>query len=131
LKIVNENNFKGDVFTGENARVIKHLSAPWTLGSENVWVGVINYEPHCTSNMHSHDEQEEVFYCISGTGEIIVDGEKQLLQPGVCVYVPPKKMHQIINNTDQGLKVLSTVSPPFQLDQYAKDHELKKEDKND
>lgn len=128
MKIINENEVKGDIYSGENARVIKHLCAPWTLGAENVWLGVIDYEPFKNSNKHAHEEQEEVFYCISGSGEVDVDGERQPLNPGTTVYVPPKKLHQIINNTDQVLKVLSAVSPPFQPNQYAKDHNLNKED---
>jgi putative monooxygenase len=128
VRIIKEADVKGDVYTGENARVIKHLCAPWTLGAKNVWVGVIDYDPQRTSNMHSHEEQEEVFYCISGSGEIIVDGEKQTLEPGTTVYVAPRKMHQIINNTNEVLKVLSAVSPPFQPEQYAKDHNLNREE---
>ncbi|WP_057775826.1 cupin domain-containing protein [Cytobacillus dafuensis] len=131
MNIIHEQDVKGDQYTGEFSREIKHLSAPWTLGSQNVWVGVINYEPHCTSNMHSHDIQEEVFYCISGSGEVIVGEEKNELKPGTCVYVPPKSLHQIINNTDQVLKVLSAVSPAFEPSQYAKDHKLNEGDKND
>lgn len=131
MKIVNEQEVIGDKYTGEFAREIKHLSAPWTLGSQDLWVGVINYDPHCTSNMHLHDIQEEVFYCISGNGEVIVGEEKNVLKPGTCVYVPPKTLHQIINNTDQELKVLSAVSPSFELSQYKKDHKLNEEDNND
>src|SRR4051812_36929588 len=101
MKIVHDSEVAGDTYKGPFARTIKHLSAPWTLGSQNVWVGVIEYQPHCTSNMHSHDNQEEVFYCVSGSGEVIVDGEKKPLTEGTCVYVPPQTLHQIINNTDQ------------------------------
>jgi mannose-6-phosphate isomerase-like protein (cupin superfamily) len=128
MRFIKESEVKGDVYTGENARVIKHLCAPWTLGAEHIWLGVIDYEPHRTSNLHSHDHQEEVFYCISGEGEILVDGERVAIEPGTTVYVPPKKMHQVINNTDKVLKVLSTVSPPFQREQYAKDHNFNEEE---
>jgi quercetin dioxygenase-like cupin family protein len=127
LNIIHESQVKGDIYTGENAREIKHLSAPWTLGSQNVWVGVIEYQPHCSSNKHSHKIQEEVFYCISGTGEINVGEETQSLEPGTCVYVPPQVIHQLVNNTDQVLKVLSAVSPSFEVDQYVADHKLNKE----
>jgi quercetin dioxygenase-like cupin family protein len=127
MKILHESEINGDVYTGEFARTIKHLSAPWTLGSQYIWMGLIDYEPHCTSNMHSHEIQEEVFYCISGAGEILVDGERQQIVPGTCVYVPPQKIHQIINNSDEVLKVLSTVSPPFKPEQYAKDHKFSRE----
>ncbi|MEH7380341.1 cupin domain-containing protein [Bacillus sp. JJ1533] len=128
MQIIKEHEVKGDVYTGENAREIKHLCAPWTLGAKHVWMGVIDYQPHCTSNMHSHEVQEEVFYCISGKGAIIVDGEQQPLEPGTVVYVPPLKMHQLINNSNQVLKVLSTVSPPFEREQYEKDHKFNEEE---
>lgn len=128
MKAIKEVDVKGDVYTGENARVIKHLCAPWTLGAKNIWMGVIEYEPYRTSNMHSHEDQEEVFYCIDGAGEIIVDGEKVPIEPGTTVYVAPTKLHQVINTTDKVLKVLSSVSPPFQREQYAKDHKFKEEE---
>jgi len=123
MNIIHEKEAKANVFAGQFARTIRHMTA--SLGSKNIWMGIIEYEPYCTSNMHAHAGQEEIFYCIQGQGEVIVDGETRELKPGTCVYVPPKAKHQIINKSSGILKVLSAVSPPFSDEQFAKDHQLR------
>src|SRR5699024_2403546 len=115
MKIINEDEVLGDIYTGEYARSIKHLCAPWNFDTKYIWLGIIKYSPNASSNKHSHDEQEEVFYCISGNGYIVVDQEKRILKSGPAVYVPPKSLHQIINDTNNELIVLSAVSPLFEI----------------
>ena len=56
MKIVREQEIHGDHIEAPNKRVIKHLSAPWTLGSRNLWVGTSTVEPGNETNAHSHEE---------------------------------------------------------------------------
>jgi hypothetical protein len=39
--------------------------------------------------------------------------------------VPPKAVHQLINDGDEILKVVSAVAPPFIPEKYKKDHLIK------
>jgi len=122
VKSVREQDVSGDRIGPPHQRVIRHLVAPWTMGSEHLWFGTSSVDPGFTSNAHAHDEQEEVFYCVSGQGRIRVGDEEGTLEPGVTVYVPPGAVHQLINDGDQILKVASAVAPPFVPEKYREDH---------
>ena len=123
MKIIHENDAAGDTFPPPNARTVRHIVAPWTMESEHLWVGTSTVEPGNRTNSHAHDRNEEVFYCVSGTGEIIVDGEKRDYSPGTVVFCPPGSYHQIINTGETPLKSVCSVSPPFEQEQFAADHD--------
>jgi mannose-6-phosphate isomerase-like protein (cupin superfamily) len=125
VKSVREADVEGDRIGPPHQRTIRHLVAPWTMGSQNLWLGTSSVDPGFTSNAHAHEVQEEVFYCVEGRGRIKVDDEEALLEPGVVVYVPPRGVHQLINDGDTILKCVSVVAPPFVPEQYQKDHLIK------
>ncbi len=105
------------------AREIKHLAAPWTMGTKNMWMGISQLEPNSRSNRHAHREQEEIFFVLQGEGQIAVgDGEFDVSE-GSCVYVPVGEEHQLINGrSDQVLRVLSVISPSFTPEDFASVH---------
>jgi mannose-6-phosphate isomerase-like protein (cupin superfamily) len=125
MKYIREQDVEGDRIGPPHQRVIRHLVTPENMGSQYVWLGTSSVDPGFTSNAHAHEDQEEVFYCVSGKGRIKVDDEEMPLEPGVTVYVPPKGVHQLINDGDEILKVVSAVAPPFIPEKYRKDHALK------
>jgi len=51
---------------------------------------------------HAHADMGEVFFVDSGTGEIIIDGTRQALEPGTCAVVGCGEVHELCNtgNTD-------------------------------
>ncbi|MGB9593429.1 MAG: cupin domain-containing protein [Anaerolineae bacterium] len=126
MKFIHEKDAEADYIGPPHQRVIRHLAAPWSMGTKNLWMGTSSVDPGFTSNPHSHEDQEEIFYCISGRGRIRVDDEEVALEPGMVVYVPPGAVHQLINvEGTEILKVLSAVSPPFIPEKYRKDHLIK------
>jgi mannose-6-phosphate isomerase-like protein (cupin superfamily) len=122
MKHIKEHEVEGERFPPPHARVIKHLAAPWTLGTQNLWVGVSKVDPGSSSNMHAHDDMEEIFYVISGHGKIRVGDEEEPIEPGSCIYMPLNTPHQLINTSDETLKVLATTSPPFIPDKFKAIH---------
>ena len=122
---VREQDIEGDRIGPPHQRVIRHIVAPWICGSEHVWLGTSSVDPGFTSNAHSHEDNEEVFYCVAGRGRIKVDDKEMPLEPGVVVYVAPKEVHQLLNDGDDILKCVSAVTPPFIPDKYKADHLIK------
>lgn len=49
---------------------------------------------------HSHEDQEQVYYFIRGSGQMKLDGETFDVKEGDAVYIPPRVKHQFINNTE-------------------------------
>ncbi|HLC02818.1 MAG TPA: cupin domain-containing protein [Anaerolineales bacterium] len=114
MRFVREQDVVGDRLEAPHARHVKHLAAPWTMGTSKIWLGISVIEPGSSSNPHAHDQQEEVFYCLSGGGSILVGEDRLVLEPGTCVFIPQGEMHQLINDRkDEVLRVLSASSPPF------------------
>jgi mannose-6-phosphate isomerase-like protein (cupin superfamily) len=107
-----------------HARTLKHLAAPWTIGSEKLWVGLSEVDPGSSSNRHSHAENEEVFYVVSGRGFVEVDDERQAVGPGSVVLVPAGSEHCLVNPGDEMLQVICSVSPAFELSAFDASHLL-------
>lgn len=124
MKFIREQDVEGDRIGPPHQRVIRHLVTPENMGSQFLWLGTSSVDPGFTSNAHSHEDQEEVFYCVSGRGRIKVDDEEFALEPGGVVFCPPKSVHQLINDGDDVFKVVSAVAPPFIPEKYRKDHLL-------
>lgn len=125
MHYIHENDVHGDHIDAPFKRVIRHLAAPGLqLNSQNMWLGTSTVEPGNKTNAHSHDINEEIFYCVSGSGIMIVDGEEQNYTAGAVVYVPPGAVHQVVNTGDVPLKSVCAVSPPFEQEQFRKDHDM-------
>lgn len=126
MNIVHESSVDGNKIDAPFKRTIRHIIAPWTVGSKNIWLGVVTIEPGYTSNPHFHEKQEEIFYCVSGKGRIRVDDEEQDFYPGMVCHVPAGCVHQLINlEGSEPLKFVATVSPAFEPEQFKKDHAIK------
>ena len=122
MKHVREHEIGGISMPQPHARTLKHLVAPWTSGSERVWIGMSKIDPRSTSNRHSHPDKEEIFYVISGRGEIAVGWERDTIEPGSVIVVPPGSEHQLFNDSDETLKVLSVVAPAFDASEFKNQH---------
>lgn len=122
-KHIREQEVEGVPMPPPYAREIKHLAAPWTMGTKNLWMGISQVEPTSRSNRHSHSHQEEVFFVLSGEGKITLAEEEIEVSEGSCVYVPIGEEHQLINTQpDEVLRVLSVTSPPFTREDFVTVH---------
>jgi mannose-6-phosphate isomerase-like protein (cupin superfamily) len=124
MHIVREQDVVGDRMAAPYARVVKHLAAPWTLGTTKIWLGISVVDPLSSSNPHAHQTQEEVFFCLSGRGRIRVDNEEAEIGPGSCVFVPPGAVHQLVNTQpDEPLRVLGATAPAFEQQGWNQVHD--------
>ena len=122
VKHIREHEVPGTRMPEPYARTLKHLVAPWTLGSTRMWVGMTKIDPGSRSNRHKHPDHEEVFYVVSGHGQITVGIESDSIEPGSLILVPPGLEHVLFNDGDETLKVLSVVSPPFERSEFDLQH---------
>jgi len=66
-----------------------------------------------TSAAHSL-KTSEVYYILSGTGEMHIDDETQSVEPGDAVYIPPKARQYIRNSGIEPLVFICIVDPAWQ-----------------
>lgn len=82
------------------------------IGARNMLLGSGLYESGRQMPFHQHDDAEEVFYVISGYGEIRIGDQKEPLRPGSAVYIPPNTKHSILVGADAPMKIVFVFSPP-------------------
>ena len=65
-----------------------------------------------TSELHSLTTSE-VYYILSGKGEMHIDSEVQIVVPGDAVYIPPNAKQFIYNCGDEPLVFICIVDPAW------------------
>jgi mannose-6-phosphate isomerase-like protein (cupin superfamily) len=65
-----------------------------------------------TSTPHAL-KTSEVYYILTGKGEMHVDNETQIVEPGDAVYIPPNSKQYIHNCGDEPLVFICIVDPAW------------------
>lgn len=79
-----------------------------------------------------HKNVEQLFFIISGEGKVMLDGSETPLLKGEILVVNPGTKHNIINTSNEPLKLYTVYVPPNHID--GRVHETKEdasEDKED
>ena len=83
------------------------------LGSRNMSVTWLEVPSGIEQELHSHEEAEQVYVITRGSGSLTVAGDKQEVQAGDLVMVPPATDHSIANDGGEDLCCISVQSPPI------------------
>jgi len=84
---------------------------PSPIQTTNFSMGYVTLEPAGGQvPWHNHD-QEEVYFIISGTGEMCLGAERQTTKGGQMVYVPPGEFHQLTNVGEAPLTFIYCYGP--------------------
>ena len=60
-----------------------------------------------TTDYHAHENKEQVYYFVSGTGKMLIDDVQVTVTAGDAVHLPPTERHQVINDTEDDLEYLN------------------------
>lgn len=84
-----------------------------TVGTEDLIFVMGDFEPNEGLDPHVHDEQEEVYYCVSGKGTVWSGKEKKetLIEPGVGLWIPRGVEHAVRNTGDEQLVIAFFLAP--------------------
>lgn len=63
-------------------------------------------QPHSSSAIHHHGNQDTIVYAVSGRGAIVSEGGKQVhkLEPGDWALIPKGREHQEVNEGDEEVR---------------------------
>ena len=64
------------------------------------------------SELHYHERLTEIYYVLSGSGQMELDGEVYPLSAGDAVSIPPGTVHRAIPGSNK-LQLLNFVMPAF------------------
>jgi len=65
---------------------------------------------------HYHEDSEEIYFVLSGVGEIRVNGESAPVRVGDAIALPPGVVHKIWNRGESDLVFLCVCVPPYEHD---------------
>lgn len=76
---------------------------------EKVVTNVYHLTPETKVPLHTHDDKDEIFYCVKGSGfGVLSDGESELTV-GQAFIVPAGTMHSL--RTESEMYVTATLAP--------------------
>jgi mannose-6-phosphate isomerase-like protein (cupin superfamily) len=102
-------------YVGHNAAIIWSLLRPADVEGEKRdlnalrgMTGIVKHamQPGMESDYHNHQDIEQVYYILKGNGTMVIDDERYPVREGDVVYLPPKAMHRIINDSDDWVEHL-------------------------
>ncbi len=85
---------------GGNGTVYAHKLLDFFPGSPIQSVGIVRLEPGASVGDHSHQGDEDFYYCISGTGVVVDNGIEHPFTPGT-LQITRDGETQAIRNTGE------------------------------
>ncbi len=74
-------------------------------------IGNVTLEPNGGQVPWHDQEQEEVYFILEGTAEMCLGEERQIIEAGQAVYIPPRVFHQLTNVGDTACRMLYCYGP--------------------
>ena len=71
------------------------------------YVSYAKLQPRLSYQPHHHDDHEEVYYIINGTGKIKMGNEEVRFRDGDIIYIPENTTHSIINDGEEMIDFLA------------------------
>ena len=94
---------------GEGKLEISHLLEKEQLAPHSRLLCKMVMEPGNSMGYHTHEDEGEFFYILSGVAKITENGEEILLYPGDTLYTPSGSSHSIEVDGDETLEYLALV----------------------
>jgi len=87
------------------------VGGPSPIQTKSFCMGYVTLDPNGGQVPWHDQESEEVYFVISGRGEMCIDDERRELCDGQAVFIPPHSFHQITNIGDTPLVMLYCYGP--------------------
>ncbi len=106
--IIDFNDIKGEViknFKGGEKEITMHAY----VDSENR-IMKCTLEPGASIGMHTHENNREILFIVSGHGHMLEDGTKKPIAAGQCAYCPKGGSHSLVNDGNEPLVFCAVVA---------------------
>ena len=71
------------------------------------YVSLAKLQPSLSYERHEHQDHEEIYYIINGSGRIAIGDEIAEFRDGDIIYIPEKTSHSITNDGDEMVEFLA------------------------
>ena len=100
-----------------HGEIIRELGGMSAGGLNQHSLAHITLPPGNASLKHYHPIAEESYYILSGTAEVIIEGQHHTLTAGQMVAIPSQQIHQIFNHSEtEDVSFLAVCTPPWTPD---------------
>jgi mannose-6-phosphate isomerase-like protein (cupin superfamily) len=103
-------------FVTKDGSSIREVAGAVSLPSVNQSLAEATVQPGAATEEHYHRVTEELYWFVSGTGVIHVDGAERDVRPGDCVVIPPGARHKLRNTGEAPLVLLCACAPAYSDD---------------
>jgi mannose-6-phosphate isomerase-like protein (cupin superfamily) len=119
--VINENDVEAKELPG---RTLRWLYTPEMKQAEGLTFNVVVIKPGNTVKpAHSHKNNEELVYIVSGSGKAFIDGKVFDIRSGSAILFSPGSIHMLRNSGDVDMKVACFFTPPATLNDNYTFHE--------
>ena len=120
--VINENDVAAKDLPG---RSLKWVVTPDMKQAEGLTFNVVNIEPGNTVKpAHSHKNNEELIYIVSGEGKVYIDGKVYEVSEGSAILFSKGSVHMLRNSGSEDMKVACFFTPPATLNDYSFHEEI-------
>ncbi|HEX5929980.1 MAG TPA: cupin domain-containing protein [Solirubrobacterales bacterium] len=91
------------------------------LGARNLSVNWLTLPAGAKQTLRSHEESEQAYVVVRGSGTMSVAGDTQAVGEGDLILVPPATEHALANDGEAELSCLSVQSPPVAAEELYSD----------
>jgi mannose-6-phosphate isomerase-like protein (cupin superfamily) len=91
------------------------------LGARNLSVTWLVLPGGAEQRLRSHEEAEQAYVVVRGSGTMSVAGDTQSVSEGDLILVPPATEHSVRNDDDDDFACLSIQSPPVAAEELYSD----------
>lgn len=67
---------------------------------------------------HHHLQTEEVYYILSGEGEMVVENETRNVKSGDAIFIPRAKTHTLKNTGTEQMTLLLVCGPAYSVEDH-------------
>lgn len=94
---------------GQGSVKLEHIYSPEEFKGKCRIFSKITLEPGCSIGRHEHDQEEEIYYILSGRGLVDDNGQMREIGPGEALKTGGGEFHSIINNGNEPLVFIAAV----------------------
>lgn len=112
MEIVQRDNC--EPFVTKDGSIIRELLAHRNSSIRNQSLAEATIPPGVLTQLHHHPKTEEIYYILSGSGKMEIDGQLTHVGPGDAIAIGPGKWHRIHNDGSIDLVLLCCCAPGYE-----------------
>jgi mannose-6-phosphate isomerase-like protein (cupin superfamily) len=110
MTIADLNTMEGRVYPARR-RTRNLVGGVSPIQCANFCLGYVVLEPNGGQVPWHNQDQEEVYFVVSGEGEMCLGEERQAVKGGQCVHIPPTVFHQLTNTGSEPMVMVYCYGP--------------------